>query len=217
MEDRATRRYDNSRRLAATRVTKAEVAAAARALFVEQGYPATTVAQIAERSERPEATVYRLFGSKRGILAAVLDVTIGGDDEPVEFGQRAEVRAAFDTADPGTMLDTFAHLVRSTLERAAELHHVLVTSAAVDTEAAEMLQVVGRQRHAGQSQIVRALARAGELRAGLGVAAAADIVYALLSPEVYRILTGERRWSGPRYERWLAATLRAQLLDAPGR
>ena len=41
---------------------------------------------IAEESNTPIATAYRLFGSKQAILSAVLDVAVGGDDEPIAFG-----------------------------------------------------------------------------------------------------------------------------------
>jgi AcrR family transcriptional regulator len=213
MAERVKRHYDNSRRLAATRATKAHVVEVATELFVEQGYPATTISQIAQGSDTPEATLYRLFGSKRGVLKEVLDVAIGGDDEQIEFQQRAEVQAAFAADDPGELLDAFAHLARLVLGRSAPLLNVLMGSAGVDAEAAEMLAVTRRQRHTGQSRIVRALVRSGHLRKGLSAAAAADIVYAVMSPEVFRILTVERGWSAARYERWLAASLRAQLLD----
>ena len=213
MAERVKRKYDNSRRLAATRATKAHVVEVATELFVDQGYPATTISQIAQRSDTPEATLYRLFGSKRGVLKEVLDVAIGGDDRPIEYQHRPEVQAAFAAGDPGELLDAFAHLVRQVLHRSAALQNVLLSSAGVDAEAAEMLAVTRRQRHTGQSRIVRALARSGHLRKGLAPTAVADIVYALMSPEVFHILTVERGWSEARYERWLAATLRAQLLD----
>jgi hypothetical protein len=99
------------------------------------------------------------------------------------------------------------------LRRAAAVQNVLLGSADVDPEAAEMLAITRRQRHTGQSRIVRALARSGRLRRDLRPAAAADIVYALMSPELYRIFTVERGWSEERYERWLATSLRTQLLD----
>ena len=41
---------------------------------------------------------------------------------------------------------------------------------------------------------------------------AADIIHALASPEVYGLLVLDRGWSGERYERWIADTLRQQLL-----
>jgi len=98
------------------------------------------------------------------------------------------------------------------MRRSSPLQNVLLGSASVDAEAAEMLAVTRRQRHAGQSQIVKRLARSGHLREGLSPAAGADIVFALMSPEVFHILTAQRSWSDARYERWLAQALRSQLL-----
>ena len=64
------------------------------------------------------------------------------------------------------------------------------------------------------AQAARALflARAGALRPGLRERDAADIIHALMSPEVCRLLVGDRRWPPQRYERWLADTLISQLL-----
>jgi PIN domain nuclease of toxin-antitoxin system len=101
------------------------------------------------------------------------------------------------------------------MHRSGALQHVLATSALVDSDAAEMLAVTRTQRHTGQSRIVAALARRKALRKGLSRAKAADITYAMMSPEVFRILTVERGWSEDEYEAWLAHTLRTQLL-APG-
>ena len=188
---------------------------AARRLFLQLGYPGTTMAQIAAESGVPPATIYRLFGSKRGVLKDVLDVALGGDDEAIEFQHRPEVQAAFAAEDPRAMLDGFAHVLQGLMHRAGGLQHILATSAAVDDEAAEMLETTRRQRHQGQSRIVRALARRKALRPGLTQKEAADIVYAVMSPEVYRILTVERGWTEDDYEAWLAHTLHTQLLDAP--
>jgi AcrR family transcriptional regulator len=206
------RPYDPTRRQAAVRATKREVVEAARRLFLQQGYPATTVAQIADESGVPQATLYRLMGSKRAVLKSVIDVSLGGDDEAVEFQNRPEVRAAFATEDPAQMLDAFAHLTRELMHRAGALQHVVETSATVDAEAAEMLEVVRQQRHTGQSRIIRELARRKTLAPRLTQAAAADIAYAIMSPELYRILTTQRGWSEDEYETWLAYTLRTQLL-----
>jgi hypothetical protein len=52
---------------------------------------------------------------------------------------------------------------------------------------------------------VSALDATGALDPGLDKSEAADIVYALLSPDVHRILTVERGWHADRYERWIAA------------
>jgi hypothetical protein len=56
--------------------------------------------------------------------------------------------------------------------------------------------------------VVRALAEREAPAERLTDAEAADIVYTLMSPEVYRILTLQRGWSPDRYEEWLATALR---------
>src|SRR5258707_2103188 len=106
------RSYDNSRRQARVRATRAQVAAAALGLFIERGYPATTIEAIAAASDTPIATVYRLFGSKRGILSHVVDIAFGGDDQPIAFADRPAVRSALAEPDPGRLLAAFAHLAR---------------------------------------------------------------------------------------------------------
>jgi AcrR family transcriptional regulator len=209
------RPYDGSRRQAASRATKREVLEAAHRLFLELGYPATTMARIAEESEVPPATMYRLFGSKRAILKELLDVALGGDDEPIEFQHRPEVREAFAAKSPGAMLDAFVHLLRGVVQRSGALQYVLATSAVVDHEAAAMWETVRQQRHTGQARIVGDLARRRALRRGLTQTHATDIVYTLMSPEVHRILIVERGWTGDEYETWLARTLRDQLLRDP--
>src|SRR5260370_30510272 len=93
-QDVKGRRYDNSRRQAQARATRADIVAAARRLFTEHGYPATTIEAIGEAASTPLATVYRLFGSKRRILAALLDVSLRRDDEPIALPDRPPVRAA---------------------------------------------------------------------------------------------------------------------------
>jgi len=211
MAEPVKRRYDNSRRLAQARATRRKVIEAAKRLFTERGYPATTIEAIAESADTPLPTVYRLFGSKRALLAAVLDISFGGDDQPISFAERPAVRAALAERDPVKMVNAFARIVRELMERSSAIQHVLATAAQVDADAAGLLAEIQRQRHAGQSRIVTALAARGALDPDLDKTEAADIAYALLSPDMHRILTLERGWPADRYERWIARSLGALL------
>jgi AcrR family transcriptional regulator len=197
---------------ARTRRTRAAVVEAARRLFEQRGYAATTIEAISEASDTPQATVYRLFGSKLGILKAVLDVAIAGDHEDVAMLDRPRVQDLLATPDPHELLGRFATLLHDLMARTAPVHRLLADAARSDPEAAAMLDEVSRQRHEGQRHVARALARAGALRDGLRERDAADVVHALASPEVYGLLVLDRGWSGARYERWLAETLAQQLL-----
>jgi len=211
MAETVKRPYDNSRRQAQARATRLTVIETAKRLFTDHGYPATTLERIAEAAEVPLPTVYRLFGSKRALLTAVLDASFGGDDQPVAFGDRPAVRAARAEPDPAKMVTAFAHIVRELMDRSSAIQHVLATAAQVDPEAADLLAEIRRQRHSGQSRIVAALEASGALDPILDTSQAADIVYTLLSPEVHRILTVERGWPADRYERWIARSLTTLL------
>ncbi|MGH7685527.1 MAG: TetR/AcrR family transcriptional regulator [Candidatus Dormibacteria bacterium] len=205
------RAYDNSRRQAQARATRAEVVAAAHRLFVEGGYSATTIEAIAGASGVPLGTVYRLFGSKRAILLSVLDVSFGGDDAPVAYGDRPAVQAALALTDARNLLEAFAPLTRELLERSAPILDVLRSAADADPEAAELYAEAQRQRYAGQCNNARVLADRGQLSVSEQVAA--DIMFTLRSPDVFRSLIGERGWSADQYERWLTRALQATLLE----
>lgn len=188
---------------------------AARALFLARGYAATTIEAISAASDTPQATVYRLFASKLGILKAVLDVSIGGDDQSVAMVDRPQVRAVLADDDPKSQLAGFAALLRALMSRAAPVHRILADAARSDEDAAALLAEIARQRQQGQQRVARALARAKALRAGLRERDAADIIHAIASPEVYGLLVLDRGWTGERYEAWVRDTLTAQLLREP--
>jgi AcrR family transcriptional regulator len=213
MAEPVKRRYDNTRRQAQVRATRLRVIEAAQRLFTEHGYPATTIEAVAEAADTPLPTVYRLFGSKRALLTAVLDTSLGGDDQPIAFADRPATRAARAEPDPAKMVTAFARIARELMDRSSAIQHALATAAQVDAEAADLLAEIRRQRHTGQSRIVAALDARSALDPSLDKAEAADIVYAILSPEVHRILTVERGWPADRYERWIARSL-ATLLPA---
>jgi AcrR family transcriptional regulator len=212
-----SRSYDNSRRQAQARATRADVIAAGRQLFMERGYAGTTIEAIGMAANTPLATLYRLFGSKRGILSAVLDVSFVGDDEPVAYGDRLQVKALLlDEPDPRRILRSLARLRREMLDRVASMEGVLRSAASVDAEAAELLAVTNEQRLTGQSRVAKVLAQRRALADGVSESDAADIIYTLTSLDLHLILIGERGWSADRYERWLGDALCAVLLPAAG-
>jgi AcrR family transcriptional regulator len=200
-------------RQARTRRTRAAVVESARTLFLERGYAATTIEAISDLSDTPQATVYRLFSSKVGILKAVLDVSVGGDDEAVAMTDRPQVRALLADPQPTQKLTGFAALLREVMARTAPVHRILTDAARSDEDAAALLAEIARQRRGGQRSIARSLARSRALRTPLRERDAADIIYALASPEVYGLLVFDQGWSGERYEKWLRAILIDQLLS----
>ena len=185
---------------------------AAAALFLDHGYGATTVDAISDLADVPPATLYRLFSSKLGILESLLDISIVGDDEDVPMADRPPVRTLLDERDPAEQLAGFVSVTAQVNARIAPLYRILVSAAGTDPDAAALLDELTRQRQQGQRQIARSLAGAGALHPGLRERDAADLIHALLSPELYRLTVVDRGWGAARYRRWLSALLVDQLL-----
>lgn len=200
---------------ARTRLARAAVVEAARTLFLERGYAATTIEAISAASGVPPATVYRLFSSKLGILKQLLHVLIAGDDQAAALQDRPHVRALVADPDPRSQLSGLAGIIRGIMSRAEPLYRILVSAAGSDPDAAALLAELTRQRQRGQAQFARSLARAGALRPNLREREAADIIHALTLPELYRLLVCDRGWHPERYEQWLTETLISQLLPPP--
>ncbi len=197
---------------ARTRFARRAVVTAARTLFLERGYAGTTIDGISSLADVPPATVYRLFASKLGILKALLDTAIAGDDQPVAVQERPNIAQLFGEPDPTKLLAGFAGVTTAINQRTSDVYRILVGAAGSDPAAAELLDEIQQQRDRGQGEIARALARAGTLRADLQEDRAVDLIHALMSPEVYRLLVVDRHWTPEQYEHWLATTLFQQLV-----
>ncbi len=208
------RAVDFPRRRERARATRMRILDAARALFVERGYVVTTIDAIAERADVSPETVYSRFGSKRAILSDLVDVSIAGDDIAAPILERDWVQEMRDEPDPHRRLRMLAGRGRSILERRAAVDQVVGGAAAADPDIAALRQLGKVQRHAGQRELLRIVAGTSGLRDGLDLEAAADVLYAIGSPEAYQLLVTDRSWSPSRFEAWYGETL-DRLLLAP--
>jgi len=207
------RAYDSPRRREQARATRHAVLEAARGLFIERGYVGTTIEAIAAGANVAPETVYAVFGTKRSLLSELVDVSIAGSDSAPPILQQDHVQQIRDEPDPHRRIRLLASLGRSILERRAAVDEVVRGAAAADPEIASLRDLGKAQRFAGQRELLRMVVGAAGLREGLDVETAADVLYAIGSPETYRLLVIDRGWSGPRFERWYAETLERLLLE----
>ncbi len=208
---KSRRAYDSPRRREQARATRGAVLDAARELFVKRGFVAATIQAIADLASVSPETVYATFGNKRSLLSSVLDVSIAGDDATAPLLQRSWVKEMRDEPDPRRRLQILARNGTLILERVTPIYEVLRGAAAADPEIASLWELHKSQRFAGQRELARSVGAGGSLREGLTADAAANTLFAIGSPETYRLLTVDRGWSQARFERWYADTL-AQLL-----
>src|ERR1700749_3876792 len=82
--------------LRAARVLENEerILRAAHALFVRNGYHATTLTAVADAAGVAHRTVYVRFGTKAALLKRVIDMAVAGDLAPIEVVSREWYRTA---------------------------------------------------------------------------------------------------------------------------
>ena len=186
--------------------TRRLIVDAARKLFLERGYSATTMDAIAEEAGVAVSTVYAVYKNKRTILRAIREA----------WHEQTRAREINEEAnrqpDPERRLEMVANATRRQWETGGAVVAVYQGAAAADREAAAELREALRGRRAALDRVVEGMKEA--LRPDLDEDRAAAILRALCRPEVYRELVGESGWSPDDYEGWLFKTLTEQLLPS---
>jgi AcrR family transcriptional regulator len=187
--------------------TAERILQAARRLFRDRGYAATTLELIAAEAGVALPTVYARFKSKRGLLEGLRGV----------MRREAEVTslitAAIDEPDPDRKLELYARQVRQQMERGYDVIAIHREASRADAAAAEAHRKVLDSRARIIGRFARTLKDA--LAPGVSVRWATDLCWALANEELYRELVAERGWSAEGFEHWLSRTLQKQLLS-PG-
>lgn len=193
--------------------TRQRIVEAATRLFVADGYLSTTITAIAQAAGTGVQTVYLAFGSKAAILKTAIDVAVAGDYEDIPASRRPEADAAREAPDAPSMLDIFLEVGLSSTERAGPMYQVC-RAASADPEVAKLLTDIDRQRRASWQTAAEWLSDRAGLRPGLTAERASDILYALVSPDMWRTLVAECGWSSQQWRDFTQATARAHLLHA---
>jgi AcrR family transcriptional regulator len=205
---RPDKRAERSRR------TREKVVEAARELFVTQGYGATSLQEVADRAGVAVQTIYFVFHNKRTLFKDVVDASIAGDTEPVATMDREWFRAA--CAEPTAAGQLRAHVrgTREILGRVAPIMSLIAAAAATDPEIAAQWPDGPDPRYTVHYAAAEALVGKPDARPGISVEMAADLLFGLLSPELYLIFVRDRGWSPDLWEEWARTALTCQLGDS---
>ena len=207
------RPYNSPRRREQAAATRRSILSAARRLFERQGYAATSMVEIAAEAGVALKTVYVAFETKSGVLRALWNFLLRGDEEDVPVSQREWYLAVLGEADPERQLRMAARNSRKVKERVGTLLGVIRGAASVDDDIAALSARIQSEFYDNQRAIVESLREKRALRRGLDVTRATDILWTLNHPDVWLLLAVERGWTPGQFERWFADTLCAQLLD----
>ncbi|MCX5065707.1 TetR/AcrR family transcriptional regulator [Micromonospora lupini] len=207
---RPDKRAERSRR------TREKVVAAARELFVAQGYGATSLQEVADQAGVAVQTVYFVFRNKRTLFKDVVDTSIAGDTEPIATMDREWFRAACAEPTAAGQLRAHVHGTREILGRVAPIMPLIAAAAATDPEIAAQWPDGPDPRYTVQYAAAEALAGKPDTRPGLSIEMAADLLFGLLSPQLYLIFVRDRDWSPDAWEEWARTALISQLCADPG-
>jgi AcrR family transcriptional regulator len=186
--------------------TRRRILEAARSLFESCGYAVTTLEDIAEEALVSPKTIAAVFGSKQVLLAEVIN--------PDAFSKHVQqlIDGLRMTEDPSQRLSLVAQITRQAYEPRARSLELLRTAAAVAPELSELAQQIGIRRRQNQARLIAYLHECQVLHQNLSLEEATDVLWALTSYDLYRMLVVEQGWASVRYETWLAQLLIQNLL-----
>jgi AcrR family transcriptional regulator len=199
-----TRAYNSPRRREQAAATRRQILDAAQQLFERQGFGGTTMAAIASEAGVALKTVYVAFETKSGVLRALWNLLLRGDDEEMPVAQRAWYREVLEEPDPEKTLRLNARNARRVKERIGGVLGVIREAAPLDPDIAALWERIQSDFYDNQRTVLRSI--------GLDAEAAADVLWTLNHPDVWLLLVGQRGWTPQQWERWFADTACAQLL-----
>ncbi|GAA0934816.1 TetR/AcrR family transcriptional regulator [Nonomuraea longicatena] len=185
------------RRAEYAELTAEAIITAARELFTERGYFATTVNQIAERARVAPATVYAVAGGKHGLIATLVE---RWSTAPIVAERGAPIIASRDARE---VLRLTAEVVR---DMRLEYGDIMCTARSVaphDEAVAESLRTATHRYRSSLDAVAGHLHALGAL--GVDAAVAADVLWFYFGYTGYESLVKENAWPYERATEWLTA------------
>ncbi|MET1019161.1 MAG: helix-turn-helix domain-containing protein [Microterricola sp.] len=213
VEVKDKRKYSSAVREEQAARTRLRILDAASELFLDRGYARTTMKDIAAQADVARDTVHAIFGSKARVLTALIDLRLVPDGTVTNVTQRPDAQAIRDEIDQRKQIELFAKFITGISTELRPVFEILRTASAVEPEMAKVFQEMDRFRMNNMQTYAKWIANRGPLR--VSTRRAAEIIWALASPDVARMLCDEIGWTESQHARWLSDTLiRALLPDA---
>ena len=204
------RRYSSTVREEQAARTRMRILDAASELFLERGYALTTMKDIAARADVARDTVHAIFGSKARVLTALIDLRLVPDGTLTNITQRPDAQAIKNEVDQRTQLELFATFIAGISTEIRPIAEILRTASAVEPEMAKVFEEMNRFRMNNMQTYANWVAARGPLR--VSTRRAGEIMWAVASHDVARMLCEEIGWTESQHARWLADTLIRTLL-----
>jgi AcrR family transcriptional regulator len=196
----AKRRYDRSGRQRDATERQERIIDAAHARFLNDGYGATSIEQIARDAGTSTQTVYAAFTNKAGILRRVVDVAIAGDHADVAVIDRSQPQSVFSEPDVAMRLGVAIEVAIAIHSRSAHLIAMTQSLAGSDAAVRELADDLEQQVRIDAERFLRAAEEL--LRDDLPMSQLVDITLVITGPMSWHRLVNERGWTVDEWRTW---------------
>lgn len=194
-------RTDRSRR------TERAIIDAATALFLRDGYAATSLDAVARAAGVAPRTLYLRFATKVALFQRVVAREIVGDEDPEQLPERAWSQDAFTARTLEERIEAFAHGVSAMHERLGPLMAVNAEVEASEPEVQISAQAYRRQTLTFLEDFWRSADRDGILPAASDLEWLITTSTLLFAAETRLLATRTMGWSLDPYHAWVVTTL----------
>ena len=201
------RAYNSPRRMEQAAVTKSRIVEAAMRLVREKGYADMTLEAIAAEAGVAPQTVYAVCGSKKGVLAAILENTVEAKQYDTIRDSIPKIKAGKDR------VREIGHFYSVLMEHALPVFDIMRGMSMLSPEFAEQEYDQGMMLLEKCRKSVHTMAEDGMLRKGLSEERAAQLYWAITTPGMHRRLTRLLGWSAEEYAKWISYLIGVTLLD----
>ncbi|OBF20150.1 hypothetical protein A5725_17255 [Mycobacterium kubicae] len=203
---RRPRPYQSTLRAQAALATRRKILDSAMRLFLDHGYGKVTVGDIAAAASLALPTVYASTGGKAAILGTLIDEAV---KDPIVDQTLSAVRKS---KSGNEILGIAAHGTRVDNERYHDIIEVLKHAAAVDANAASILQQSNDEYRRALSHVARRLRTLKATPAGMTESRATDVLWFYFGHDAWHLLVADRGWPWDDAEQWLLAQATVALL-----
>jgi AcrR family transcriptional regulator len=204
------RKYDASRRREQALRRRDDVLDAAERQFLDSGYAATTVADVALEAGVSVETIYKSFGGKSGMVRALYERGLTGRGPVPAYQRSDEMRAQ--ESDPETIMSNWGLLTAEVASMVSPIRLLMRSAAAADPEMAQLLADSDRQRLERMGHHAKFLEERGYLREDVTTYEATDVLWVCSSVELYELLVLRRGWPLPRFAQFITDLMIGELL-----
>ncbi len=212
-QSQAPRSYNSDGRRAQAEINRERILAGARGLFVERGFAATSVADIAQAAGVSTPTVFARFGSKALLLKEAVETALVGDAEPVPLAQRPEMIHVREAATAEEVITRLAALIAAAGPRSVPVAMVMYRAADAHPEIAELVRTLDDQRLRGATALARVILDRIGSQDDARLAGLRDVIWVMNAPQTFDLYVHQRGWSPERYAEWFTRTVNAAMTE----